>query len=123
MAEAGFQKLKVRIIGAPETFGCEGRIRVVWQSRLRPPEHMPSTDCSWTIDVPLRNGVWSGSFVGRNSDGRRFLYFAWQNELGSVFRRIKLYQDQASGPEALIAGTMKDGSPACATAIILPPVP
>jgi hypothetical protein len=117
--DTGVQRVTVEIVSPPAEFGLEGRIRPVWQSRVRPPEWTEGEGFRWTIDVPLRDGRWSGSMVGRNSDGRRFLYFVWVNQAGRGFRRIKLYQDQVAGPVVRIAGTMKDGSPACSTARVL----
>ncbi len=110
----------VTVVNVPETWPCEGKIRLMWQSRVRPPEHTAGNNNSWVIEVPIKDGKWSGPFVGRNSDGRRFLYFAWQNQFGKMFRRIKLYQDQVTGDAVTLNGTMKDGSPACSTAIVIP---
>jgi hypothetical protein len=111
--------ITVEICGAPKEFADYGNIRVVWQSRIRPPAWTPSTNNTWTIEVAERNGKWSGPAVGRNSDGRRFLYFAWVSEAGQSFRRIKLYQEQCNSSIVRVSGTMKDGSPACSTARLL----
>lgn len=108
----------VKIVGCPKVWSNEGEVEVFWQSRIRPDEFTASPDATWTIDVPEKDGKWTGNFVGRNSDGRRFLYFSWQNERGVRFRRIKLYQEQVTGDSVTIIGTMPDGSPACSTARI-----
>lgn len=112
-------KITVETCDPPAEFDCYGKIRVVWQSRVRPPAWTPSPNNTWTIELNERNGLWSGPAVGRNSDGRRFLYFAWISESGQSFRRIKLYQDQCAGPNVRIRGQMKDGSPACSTAQVI----
>lgn len=112
-------KLTIEIIDAPTSWVGMHGIRVVFQSRIRPDEHLDSPNNTWNIDIPVKDGKWTGSFVGRNSDGRRFMYFAWLDVNGRRFRRIKLYQDQAVGESVRIQGTMKDGSPACSTARIL----
>ncbi len=109
-------KLTVQIVDCPTTWADEGAVEVFWQSRIRPDEFISSPNATWTIDIPEKDGKWTGNFVGRNSDGRRFLYFSWQNERGIRFRRIKLYQEQVTGDRVAILGTMPDGSPACSTA-------
>ncbi len=70
---------------------------------------------------------WVGEAVTFHGDGRRFIYLAWLDFRGKMFRRIKLYLDQISdlSPDAdsvavTISGRGKDGSPACSTAIVLP---
>lgn len=112
-------QLKVTVKDCPETWGVEGKIKLFWQSNIRPPKHTAGNDNEWTIDITVKNGVWSGPSVGRNSDGRRFLYFAWCNQAGRMFRRIKLYQNQVDGEWVVLSGVMKDGSPACSTAIVI----
>jgi hypothetical protein len=111
--------ITVEICGAPAAFDCYGQIRVVWQSRIRPPAWNSSPNNTWTIELAEKDGKWSGPAIGRNSDGRRFLYFAWISASGQMFRRIKLYQDQCTRPAVRLCGSMTDGSPACSTARIL----
>lgn len=113
-------KLTITVKNCPETWGDEGKVTLFWQSRVRPPEHTAGDGNRWEIEITEKDGKWSGPAIGRNSDGRRFLYFAWRNAYGRMFRRIKLYQDQVSGETVTLSGVMKDGSPACSTAIVLP---
>ena len=111
--------LCVEVIDTPVTWGEHGNIRLVWQSRVRPVEYAAGNGSAWEMEVPLKEGVWTGPSVGRNGDGRRFLYFAWLDGRGKMFRRIKLYQDQVTAPIVKLSGTMKDGSPACSTARLI----
>lgn len=113
--------LKVKVIGAPDYWEEQGKIYLEHQSTIKPPIRFESsTNNTWNIEIRLKDGLWIGPNVGRNSDGRRFIYFAWKSEFGQRFRRIKLYQDQVVGEEVTISGTLpKDGSPACSTAIII----
>lgn len=113
-------RLKVTVTNCPETWADEGRIALLWQSRVRPQQHTPGANNEWVIELETKDGKWTGPAVGRNSDGRRFLYFAWSNQRGRRFRRIKLYQDQVQGDSVTLSGVMKDGSPACSTAIVIP---
>lgn len=111
--------MRIEVVDLPDTFEHYGRIRLAWQNRVRPPEHQFSETNTWEIEVPIKDGKWGGPSVGRNPDGRRFLYFAWVGASGERFRRIKLYQDQVQGSWARLSGRMKDGTPACSTAIVL----
>lgn len=113
------QDFRVEFVGLPDSWAAEGRISLHWQNRVRPPAHSALDGESIWMSVPVIEGRWTGHFVGRNSDGRRFVYFAWCNQFGRMFRRIKLYQDQVVGDVVRVKGTMKDGSPACSTAQIL----
>ena len=70
---------------------------------------------------------WVGEAVTFHGDGRRFIYLAWLDFRGKMFRRIKLYLDQITDlrPDVdsvavTVSGRGKDGSPACSTAIVLP---
>ena len=112
--------LTVIVKDAPQNWEGEGQISLFWQSNVRPPSHLRGSHNTWELEIAMKDGKWSGSSVGRNSDGRRFLYFAWCNQFGKMFRRIKLYQDQVTGQVVTLNGKMKDDSPACSTAIILP---
>lgn len=67
-----------------------------------------------------------GDAVHFHGDGRRFIYLAWLDCQGKMFRGIKLYLEQIAGlnPESdlvsvTINGRGTDGSPACLTAIIV----
>ena len=112
-------RFSVEFVGIPSTWAPEGQVELFWQSRVRPPEHQPISNAAMEFELPIKDGRWSGSSVGRNSDGRRFLYFAWRNQAGRMFRRIKLYQDQVRSEVVRVSGVLKDGSPACSTARIL----
>ena len=69
---------------------------------------------------------WIGESVTFHGDGRRFIYLAWLDFRGKMFRRIKLYLDQIPdlSPDSdhlnvTINGRGKDGMPACSTANII----
>lgn len=69
---------------------------------------------------------WIGESVVFHGDGRRFIYLAWLDFRGKMFRRIKLYLDQIPdlSPDSdhlnvTINGRGKDGMPACSTAKII----
>ena len=71
---------------------------------------------------------WAGDDIHFHGDGRRFIYLAWVDQYGNMFRRIKLYLEHITGldPSAIdqdvsvtIAGTLKDGTPACSTAVVI----
>jgi hypothetical protein len=106
----------VEIVDLPTHWAEQGRIRLLWQSGIRPVEYTEIEGSQVRITVGLKDGRWTGKSVGRNPDGRRFVYLAWINSAGTSFRRIKLYQDQVQGDRVRILGAMKDGSPACSTA-------
>ncbi len=108
--------LTVEIVDAPARFSVYGEITAVLQRKGKPPVLVQSPDRRWEVELELKDGRWAGKNVHYNSDGRRFIYFAWLSESGQMFRRIKLHQDQVVGNSARIRGTMMDGSPACATA-------
>lgn len=108
--------LTVRVEGVPTTWPMFGALRLVWQSRVRPQESTPSSNHTWEIELSEKDGLWTGPSVGRNADGRRFLYFAWLDMHGRIVRRIKLYQNQVTGPTVTLQATMPDGTPACSTA-------
>ncbi|HWD38308.1 MAG TPA: DUF5990 family protein [Fimbriimonas sp.] len=112
--------IRVKICDCPGSFDGREGIRVAFQSQIRPPRHEFSANNEWEIRVNVKDGKWTGYNVGRNGDGRRFIYFAWADRNGTMFRRIKLYQDQVQGDSVRLSGRMKDGSPACSTAIVLP---
>lgn len=113
------QTFAVQFENLPTEWVGEGRIQLVWQSQIRPVQYTPSAENVWHLSVPIKEGKWTGKSVGRNSDGRRFIYFAWLNASGKMFRRIKLYQQQVTGESIVLRGVMKDSSPACSTAIVV----
>lgn len=110
----------VEIVDLPSHWGEQGAIRLLWQSGIRPVAYTEIEGNEVRITVGLKDGRWTGKPVGRNHDGRRFVYLAWINSAGTSFRRIKLYQDQVLGDRVRILGVMKDGSPACSTARLAP---
>ena len=95
-------------------------------------------DLSFDLDIeaigPVREGRFVGEYV-RNQGGRRFVYFGagtWAGQADSCWsRRGKVWLDTlaaeaASAPagrrlEARVAGTGRDGGPACATVKLLAP--
>jgi len=109
-------KFRIEVVNVPTHWPEFGRLRLVWQSRVRPQEFRESADHCWEIDVAIKDGKWTGPAVGKNPDGRRFVYLAWLTEDGRICRRIKLYEDQVAEPVIRILPTMPDGSPACSTA-------
>ncbi len=88
--------------------------------------NITSSTNTWEIEInqkPNRNGelFWSGDAVQHHGDGRRFVYFAWFDSSNKMFRRLKVDLNQVteSTKNLVVHGTMKDGSPACATARFL----
>jgi Family of unknown function (DUF5990) len=109
-----------------ECFGF-GAIQLVLQTKK---EYVMSSNGVFSVQLDRaknRKGEehWVGESVVFHGDGRRFIYLAWLDFRGKMFRRIKLYLDQIPGlsPDAdsvavTIRGRGKDGSPACSTAVI-----
>lgn len=67
-----------------------------------------------------------GPALKREKDGRYFVYVGWYGTKDGVrtrFRRLKVHLDQVPylvwDCEVVVAGRGKDGSPACATALVL----
>lgn len=92
---------------------------LLWQSRIRPDEFTAGHGNRFQITVSVREGKWAGPAVGRNPDGRRFVYLAWRSGSGVAIGRIKLYQDQVRGDFVRIAALDHRGQLACATAHVL----
>ena len=109
-------RFRIEVPNPPTHWLEAGNIRLVWQPRVRPQEFSESPDHTWELEVELKDGRWVGPAVGKNGDGRRFVYLAWLTDEGKIFRRIKLYQDQVTSPVVRILAIMPDGSPACSTA-------
>jgi len=107
---------RIEVSDVPADWPPVGRLRLLWQSRVRPQEFTESAAHSWEIEVGLKDGHWVGPAVGKNGDGRRFVYLAWLADNGAIVRRIKLYQDQVTGTVVKLQSRMPDGSPACSTA-------
>lgn len=66
-----------------------------------------------------------GQIVHYHGDKRRFIYIQWVGSQGQMFRRIKLFfehflEEDAESYDIRIQGTMKDGTPACSTARVIP---
>lgn len=112
--------LTIEIVNPPES--CENQgiqiLLVDKKSGL-----ISSKSNCWQVEIeqkPNRAGqvFWTGSTVQHHGDGRRFIYFAWINTTGQMFRRLKVDINDVTPETKLIQvqGTMKDGSPACATA-------
>ena len=116
--------LTVSVVGPPTQ--CHGDpCRLVLVDKVK--GYVPSDDHVWQIEIvqePNRKGelVWKGDTVQHHGDGRRFVYFAWLDNKGKMFRRLKLYLGDvpAGSTSVAVKGTAKDGTPACATAVVLP---
>jgi hypothetical protein len=91
-------------------------IHLFWQSRVRPQEFTKPSGSEWEIAVLTKGDLWSGPCVGKNPDGRRFVYLAWLTQEGRIHGRIKLYQDQVTGPLVKLTTVLPNGSPAFSTA-------
>lgn len=112
--------LTIEIVDPPTEF--EGQsVRIVLVNKKK--EFFPSANHSWQIEIeqkPNRAGelFWSGDTVQHHGDGRRFVYFAWLTSSGKAFRRLKVDLNHVTEETQIlkVAGKMKDGSPACATA-------
>lgn len=121
-------RLHIRVEGLPTTWESYGAIFLQLQTKNG---FEPPTNGAYVVSMerkPNRKGEvhWAGDGVHFHGDGRRFIYLSWVNERGERFRRIKVYLDLIpeleSGNEDVfvtIAGTMKDGSPACSTAKVI----
>lgn len=115
--------LRITLIDPPEEFAPYGTIHHKMQLKkgfLQPVE--PNV---YETSFELVNGVPKGEIVHYHGDKRRFIYIQWLGSHGQMFRRIKLFfehfmDSDAERYEVSIAGTMKDGSPACSTAKVIP---
>jgi len=96
---------------------------------------IPSADHSWevTLDTKVdRSGEtqWTGPAVVHHGDGRRFIYLGWISDPDGahhMFRRLKIYLSSIPGltfesdrATAKVVARGADGSPACATARLVP---
>ena len=120
--------LSISVIDLPTSFLDKDGIRLVLQTKESYFEAVQGV-----FLVELSPGVnrkgeehWVGGAVHFHGDGRRFIYLAWLDSRGAMFRRIKLYLSQipdlvpgASAVTVTISGRGKDGSPACSTAILV----
>ena len=112
--------LTIQIVDAPREF--QGRpIHLVLVDKKK--GNITSPDHRWQIEIeqkPNRKGehFWSGDAVQHHGDGRRFVYFAWIDSIHNMFRRLKVDLNHVTDSTTILSvqGTMKDGSPACATA-------
>ena len=121
-------QLTISVVDRPTT--CQGKvgIRLVLQTKK---VYVESVDDLFSVELyraANRKGEeqWVGDSVHFHGDKRRFIYLAWLDSRGQMFRRIKLYLSQIAdlvpGAEQVnvtISGQGKDGSPACSTAIVL----
>lgn len=115
--------LKVQIVDPPTEFAPHGKI---WhQVQLKRGYLDPVAPNEYQLQFDLVDGVPKGDIVHYHGDKRRFIYIQWYGARGEKFRRIKLFfehflRDGVDSYEVRIAGSMKDGSPACSTARVLP---
>ncbi|MBS1703322.1 MAG: hypothetical protein JST12_16790 [Armatimonadetes bacterium] len=121
-------RLLIRVDNAPTRCEPYGAIRLQLQTKKAFEE---AKDGVYTVPMSQKENRkgethWAGDGVHYHGDGRRFIYLAWIGERGQRFRRIKLYLDHVPNlgegegdVEVTIAGTMKDGTPACSTARVL----
>lgn len=115
--------LRITLAKPPETFDAYGKIR--HQLQLRKGYLQPIEPNVYETEFELVEGVPKGQIVHYHGDKRRFIYIQWVGSRGDMFRRIKLYfdhflQDGVEAYDIRISGTMKDGSPACSTARLIP---
>lgn len=83
-----------------------------------------STEFEW---APDRQGDLHarGPAIVRQNDGKRFIYLAWLDEKGAMFRRIKLFVRQFATPPqqgpflVTLSGIDGKGMPACSTAKVI----
>lgn len=113
--------LTITLVDPPETFAPYGRIR--HQMQLKKGYQSPAGH-QYETRFDLVDGVPKGEIVQYHGDKRRFIYIQWIGEHGQMFRRIKLFfehfmTEEKEHYDVRIAGTMKDGSPACSTAKVL----
>ena len=121
-------KLTITVVDLPTSCGEHSGIRLLLQTKknyLAGADGVFSVELGWAAN---RKGEehWVGDAVHFHGDGRRFIYLAWVDDRGQMFRRIKLYLSQipdltpeAESASVTISGRGKDGSPACATAKII----
>ncbi|MEI7577458.1 MAG: DUF5990 family protein [Armatimonadota bacterium] len=115
--------LRITLVDPPEEFLGYGKIR--HQLQLKKGYLQPSSPNVYETEFELVEGVPKGQIVHYHGDKRRFIYIQWVGAHGQMFRRIKLYfehflEDDKENYDLRIAGTMKDGSPACSTARLIP---
>lgn len=121
-------RLHIRVDGLPTDWEPYGAIYLQLQTKKG---FELAEDGVYVVPMerkPNRKGEihWTGDGIHFHGDGRRFIYLSWVSARGERFRRIKLYLDLIpeleSGNEDVfvtIAGTMKDGTPACSTARVI----
>ena len=115
--------LRITLVEPPEEFPPYGKIR--HQLQLKKGYLQPNEPNVYETDFELVDGVPKGQIVHYHGDKRRFIYIQWLGSHGQMFRRIKLYFEHflVEGGESYdirIAGKMKDGTPACSTARVIP---
>lgn len=120
--------LTISVQDMPTEFIGMGGIRLVLQTKK---EYVMSANEVFSVVLDRaknRKGEdqWVGDSVVFHGDGRRFIYLAWLDARGKMFRRIKLYLEHIPGlipgvesVAVTIEGRGKDGSPACSTAIVV----
>lgn len=120
--------LTISVIDLPTSCIGHSGIRLLLQTKKG---YLSATDGVFSVELSRaanRKGEehWTGDAVHFHGDGRRFIYLAWVDNKGQMFRRIKLYLAQileltpeSESVNATISGRGKDGSPACSTAIVV----
>ena len=86
--------LTISVIDLPTSCVGHSRIRLLLQTKKA---YVADVGGSFTIGLELaknrkREEHWVGDAVHFHGEGRRFIYLAWLDGRGQMFRRIKLYQ-------------------------------
>ena len=115
--------LRITLIDPPEEFPPYGKIR--HQLQLKKGYLQPAEPHVYVTEFELIEGVPKGQIVHYHGDKRRFVYIQWVGSHGQMFRRIKLFfehflEEDTESYDIRIQGTMKDGTPACSTARVIP---
>ena len=121
-------KLTIAVVDLPASCGEHSGIRLLLQTKK---SYQSAVEGVFSVELSRaanRKGEehWVGDAVHFHGDGRRFIYLAWVDDRGQMFRRIKLYlcqipdlTPQSDSVYVVISGRGNDGSPACSTAIIV----
>ena len=115
--------LRITLVDPPEECPPYGKIR--HQLQLKKGYIQPTEPNVYETEFDLVDGTPKGPIVHYHGDKRRFIYIQWLGSHGQMFRRIKLFfehvlEEGQANDDIRIAGTMKDGTPACSTARVIP---
>ncbi len=115
--------LRITLVDPPVEFSPYGKIR--HQMQLKKGNLQPCEPNVYETEFDLVEGIPKGQIVFYNNDKRRFIYIQWLGAYGQQFRRIKVFfehflEEGKENYDIRIQGFMKDGSPACSTAKVIP---